>query len=47
MAVLIDASVFIGVERQGFAPEVAMAPVIGEEALLASITASELLTGGP
>jgi tRNA(fMet)-specific endonuclease VapC len=45
MAVLIDASVFIAVERRGFAPEVAMAPVIGEEALLASITASELLTG--
>ena len=45
MAVLIDSSVFIGVERRGFPPEDATALAAGEEAALASVTASELLAG--
>ena len=45
MAVLIDASVFIAVERRGLPPEHAIMPVRSEDAVLASITASELLAG--
>lgn len=45
MAVLIDSSVFIFVERQGFPPERVVALITSEESALASITASELLIG--
>lgn len=45
MAVLIDTSVFIAAERRGFSAEQAISYIRGEEALLSSITASELLFG--
>ena len=45
MAVLIDASIFIAVERRGLPPERALGLVSAEDAALASITASELLAG--
>ncbi len=45
MAVLIDASVFIALERRGLPPEHTLGLVGTEEAALASITAAELLAG--
>jgi predicted nucleic acid-binding protein len=45
MAVLIDASIFIAVERRGLPPEHAIRLVSAEAAALAGITASELLAG--
>lgn len=45
MAVLIDTSVVIAVERRGLPPEDAIAVVGTEDAAMASITASELLIG--
>ena len=45
MAVLIDASIFIAVERRGLPPSHAIALIGSEPAGLASITASELLAG--
>lgn len=45
MAVLIDSSIFIAVERRGLLSAEAIALVGAEDAALASITASELLAG--
>lgn len=45
MAVLIDTSVVIAVERRGLPPEDTIAVVGAEDAAMASITASELLIG--
>lgn len=45
MAVLTDASVVITTERRGVPPQDAVRLFMGEEAALASITASELLVG--
>ena len=47
MAVLIDASVLIAVERRGVPPEHAIALVRTEDGALACITASELLKVKP
>ena len=45
MAVLIDASIFINVERRGLPSDHAIGLLSAEDAALASITASELLAG--
>ena len=45
MAVLIDSSIFIAVERRGLPPAEAMALVGAEDVALAAITTSELLVG--
>jgi len=45
LARLIDASVLISIERKGLVPHAVSDLVAGEEVLIASITASELLVG--
>ncbi|MDO8670601.1 MAG: type II toxin-antitoxin system VapC family toxin [Dehalococcoidia bacterium] len=45
MAILIDSSIFIAIERQGLPPDETVKTVLAEDAAMASITASELLAG--
>lgn len=45
MAILIDSSVFITVERRGFPPDFVLTLIRNEEGAMASVTASELLVG--